>query len=136
MPHLTSIAGRHAADRERERAAQALLTHPDQHEQQSLARERLARTIRAHGIEVHARYDDVLGPERTLKVDCRLETCQSDQRLVYAILDDQHWQPDVRRFSRFNARYHVLRVRHRDTGALLAVVLSVPTCEVAQWEAA
>lgn len=136
MPHLTSIAGRHAADRERERAAQALLTHPDLIEQQALARERLARTIRAHGIEVHARYDDVLGSERTLKVDCRLASCENDQRLVYAILDDQRWRPDTHRISRFNARYHVLRVRHAGTGAALAVVLSIPNCEVTQWEAA
>lgn len=136
MPHLTSIAGRHAADRERERAAQALLTQPDVDEQQQLARERLARTIRNLGIEAHAHFDDVLGTERTLKVDCRLASCENDQRLVHAVLDDQHWRPDPRRISRYNARYHVVRVRHRDTGATLAIVLSIPNCEVTQWEAA
>lgn len=136
MPHLTSIAGRHAADRERERAAQALLTPPDDCELQAAARDRLARVIRMHGLEACARFEDVLGPERTLKVDCRLASCANDQRLVYAILDDQRWRPDDRKRSVISARYHVLRVRHRDCGAQLAVVIGIPNSEVTQWEAA
>lgn len=137
MPCTRSTAGRHAADRERERQAQALIAEDaERSELQQAARERLASALQFHGLEAHRRFEEVLGPDRTLKVDCRLESCANDQRLVYAILDSQGWMPDRRRLTRISARYHVLRVAHRVTGAALSVVLSLPNSEVEQWEAA
>lgn len=130
MVSTRSTAGRHAADRERERDA------AETRELQDAARERLASAIRYHSLDCHARFEEVLGPDRTLKVECRLASCANDQRLVYAIFDSQGWRPDERRISRINARYHVLRLVHAATKAKLCVVLSLPNAQVEQWEAA
>lgn len=128
-PNVTIAAKRLGAQlrAERETAIEA---------QQNTARECLARTIAQHGLAVHQHFESALGPERSLWVDCRLESRNTDQQLVYAILDEQGWRPDRDRLSRVNHRYDITRLKHASTNATLVVIIKLPMGEVGQWEAA
>ena len=121
MPHLTSIAGRHAADRERQRAALAAA------EVQTLvndsARESLRRAIAAHQIRVV----DVLRDGRhELRVQCGVDTCAHDSALVDAIITDFGFALDPSRISRFSERFEFVRLHNPATGAKVEVVIGRP----------
>jgi hypothetical protein len=125
----TTIAGRHAADvaRIRERRTQVA---------EEAARERLARSFRRHGLTAHPHFEPELGNERTLWVDCRLETGRTDHAHIYAILDTLGWKPDRARLSRYGERYDIVRLRHTETNAALVLIIKVPFGEVTPLEAA
>jgi hypothetical protein len=126
-PAVTSIAGRHEADVRRARLA------GHNHRQQD-AREDLERTIRRRGLQVVADWHGTAEP--ALAVKCRLEHAQDDRIWIYAALDSCGWQPDRTRLSRINARYDVLRLRHKDTAAPLMLVITNACGEVEAWEVA
>ena len=120
MPNITSIAGRHAADRERQRAnaaARALQAISDE------ARETLRRALAARGIRVV----DVLRPEGPeLHVRCGIETCAHDSQLVDAIITDHGFSLDPTRLSRFRDRFEFVRLHQPSSGAKVSVVISRP----------
>lgn len=120
MPNITSIAGRHAADRERQRAsaaARALQAISDE------ARETLRRALAARGIRVV----DVLRPEGPeLHVRCGIETCAHDSQLVDAIITDHGFALDPTRISRFRDRFEFVRLHQLSSGAKVSVVISRP----------
>lgn len=120
MPHLTSIAGRHAADRARQRAAAAA-------EARQLvsdaARETLRRTIAAHGIRVLDRLTDA-GHE--LRVQCSVDQCARDSELLDAIITDHGFALDPTRISRFRDRWELVHLHQPATGATVTVVISRP----------
>lgn len=134
MPDLRSTAGRHAADLARRRTADAATL--DARRLQDAAREALARAFRLRGLTVYPHFSPELEDERSLWVECRLASCREDHALVYAVLDDDGWQPDRERYSRVSARYEVLRLTHRGSGAKLALIVKIPTGIVAHWDAA
>lgn len=130
MPNITSIAGRHAADRERERHTELVnLFH-------HRAFEALDDALRAAGLKTHPHFAPQLHDERSLWVECRLATAQTDHERVYAVLDDMGWQPDRERLSRFRGAYDVVRLQHAETGARLVVIVRMPTGAMYPMEAA
>lgn len=122
-PNTHSVAGRHAADRVRARAAIVQAEHDDQ---QDHARRELDRTLRGFGLRTEPHFDPSLGTERSIFVWCRVPTARSDHELIYAILDDQGWRSDCARLSRHRQAYDVLRLVHQQTGATLVVIVKVP----------
>jgi hypothetical protein len=128
-PIRTTIAGRHAADVARIRERRM-------HTQGDAARERLARAFRRHGLTAHPHFEPELGNERTLWVDCRLDTGRTDHAHIYAILDTLGWRADPARLSRYGERYDVVRLRHTETNAALVLIIKVPYGEVTPLEAA
>ena len=131
MPHpsCTTIAGRHAADVARIRERRTVTV-------QDAARERVARSCRRHGLTTHAHFEPELGTERTLWVDCRLESSRMDHAHVYAILETLGWKPDRARLSRFGERYDIVRLLHAETNATLTLIIKVPYGDVTPLEAA
>jgi hypothetical protein len=128
-PAVTSIAGRHIADVRRARLSS------QQNNRQQDARETLERTIRRRGLQVVADWHGTVEP--ALAVKCRLEQAREDREWIYAALDTCGWQPDRTRLSRINAKYDVLRLRHKDTAAPLMLVITNPACvDVVAWDAA
>lgn len=121
MPHLTTVAGRHAADRARTAAAAEAATSKALTD--SAARETLRRAIAGHGIRVLdcLRAD---GPE--LHVKCGVDTCAQDSALVDAIITDQGYTLDPSRISRFRDRFEFVRLVQQGTGAKVSVVISRP----------
>ena len=121
MPHLTSIAGRHAADRERQRAEQAAAEARQLVDE--AARETLRRAIAAHGIRV---IEVLRDGGTTLSVRCGIDTCARDSELVDAIITDQGWTLDPKRLSRFRDRFELVRLHQPATGARTEVLISRP----------
>lgn len=121
MPHPTSIAGRHAADRERQRAASAAAEA--RHLVDEAARETLRRAIAAHGIRV---IEVLRDGGTTLSVRCGIDTCARDSELVDAIITDQGFALDPTRISRFRERFEFVRLHQPATGAKVTVVISRP----------
>jgi hypothetical protein len=134
MPHPTSIAGRHAADRQRARAAEAASAHIVDAQFEAAAV--LAFRLQRSGLQTCA---DIL-PHRpiepTLGVRCRIDHCEADHSLIYAILDELGWKTDPKRLSRVNARYDILRLVHAASGATLVLIITLPAYQVGAWEAA
>lgn len=121
MPHLTSIAGRHAADRARQRATQAAA---EAHQLVSdEAREALRRAIAAHGIRA---IDVLRDGTHELRVACGVVTCAQDSATVDAIITDQGFTLDPTRLSRFRDRFELVRLHQPATGAKVTVVISRP----------
>lgn len=121
MPHPTSIAGRHAADRIRQRAAQAAAAA--QQLVNEAARETLRRAIVAHGIRV---VEVLRDGEHQLSVRCGIDTCAQDSEVVDAIITDQGFALDPSRISRFRERFEFVRLHQPATGAKVTVVISRP----------
>lgn len=132
MPTLpcTTVAGRHAADARRARDAL------DRRELEDSAREQLAREFRSYGLTTFPHLQPELGIDRSIWVECRLASCAADRALVYAILDELHWQPDPARLSRIRQSHEVVRLRHRDTGATVVLIVKLPAEAPAPLEAA
>lgn len=137
MPSLTSTAGRHAADRERERAAQRAAA--DLFDIHSAARGLLARTLTTRGLRVFADHSKPGGHEPSIGVNCSVERSEHDQAIVTATLDELGWAPNPHRTSRFTHRYQTLRLHQPATGARVLLLVHVPNgvlIERNQWEAA
>ena len=91
--------------------------------------------MRRRGLQVVADWHGAAEP--ALAVKCRLEQAREDREWVYAALDTFGWQPDRTRLSRINAKYDVLRLRHKDTAAGMTLVITNPACvDVVAWDAA
>ena len=121
MLHPTTIAGRHTADRERERAARAAAEAKQLTD--DAARDALHRAIAARGIRVLDVLDD---GRHTLSIRCGIETCAQDGELVEAIVTDHGFRLDPARLSRFRDRFEHLRLRQEGTGAQLELLISRP----------
>ena len=134
MPHITSIAGRAAADRQRARAAEVATAKVEAAQQE--AREALARRFKAAGLHAFADITARPNVEPTLGVRCSITSCEQDHSLVYAILDELGWKTDVRRLSRINSRYDILRLVHVQTSAMLVLIITLPAYQISSWEAA
>ena len=127
-PAVTSIAGRHQADVRRARLS-------SQHNsRQQDAREEIEHTLRRRGLQVVADWHGAAEP--ALAVKCRLEQAREDREWIYAALDTFGWQPDPTRLTRINAKYDVLRLRHKDTAAGMTLVITNPVAEMVAWDAA
>lgn len=126
----TTVAGRHAAALRRQRARTDLQIAQD------LAREAFACAVSLHGLTVYRHFEAELGPERSLWIDCRVDSCAADHRLVYALLDEYGWQPDRTRLSRTSHRYDIVRLRHGTSDATLVVIIKLPVGGFMEWEAA
>lgn len=130
VPCTTTTAGRHEADRQRERE-RAVIEDAQEH-----ARRELDRALRSFGLTTHPHFEPGLEDERSLWVNCRLGTAQQDRELVYAILDDKGWGPDSTRLSRIRLSHDVLRLAHTKSGAQLVVIIKVPYAQITPLEAA
>lgn len=115
----TSIAGRHAADQRRVRAAQ------EEFEQQA-ARHELDAALRMHGLTTHPHFNPALGCDRTLWVSCRPACPRTDYDCVWALLDVLGWHPDPARLSRHRTFLDVMRIRHGESDARLCLIVKVP----------
>ena len=124
---IRSTAGRHAADRARERAAQD--GAHDQHE----ARAYLAHRIRTSGLPCFA--DLTLRPnvEPAIGVNVRVDRAVTDEALVFTLLDDCGWRIATGRHGQYG---HHLFCEHKQTGAELVLHVKLPRCEAPVWEAA
>ena len=129
-PALHTVAGRHAADQARLRAREAALARQD------AALQRLDRALRAHGLTTHPHFDRALGCDRSVWVNCRLDSANADHERIYAILDEHGWKPDRSRLSRFRQHLDVARIRHQDTDATLVFIVKVPSGATVPLEAA
>lgn len=127
---LTTVAGRHAADRERAVERETLT------DRQDAARHALDRELRSYGLSTRPHLHPALGIDRSIWVNCRLASAAADHAFIYAILDELGWQPDPARLSRTRQAYDVLRLRHAATGATLVLIVKVPFGEVTPLEAA
>jgi hypothetical protein len=134
MPHSTSIAGRHAADRQRARAADAVTAVTA--DAQFDARKALAYRLERAGLHTFADIIPRPNVEPTLALRCRVDSCEQDHARIYAILDEMGWKSDVNRLSRINHRYDILRLVHPATGATLVLIITLPAYQVSPWEAA
>jgi hypothetical protein len=134
MPHPTSIAGRHAADRQRARAAEAATATVES--AQFDARKALSYRLSHAGLHTFADIIPRPNVEPTLGLRCRLDRCEQDHALVYAVIDEMGWKTDVNRLSRINSRYDILRLVHVESAATLLLIITLPAYEVAKWEAA
>lgn len=121
MVQITSIAGRHAADRARDRALSAAAEAKRLIDDE--ARETLRRAIAGHGIRV---LDCLRGDGPELHVQCGVDTCAQDSALVDAIITDQGYTLDPSRISRFRDRFEFIRLVQEGTGAKVSVVVSRP----------
>ena len=130
MPRLTTVAGRHAADLFRARNHEAALALQD------AALHRLDVALRAFGLTTHPHFDRSLECDRSLWVNCRLDTARTDHERIYAILDEQGWKPDRSRLSRFRSHLDVARIRHQDSDATMVLIVKVPSGAVVPLEAA
>lgn len=133
-PPCTTIAGRHAADRQRER--DRAQQHEVQQDRQDHARRELDRALTQLGFTTHPHFERGLESERSLWVNCRVQAARTDHELVYAVLDAQGWRPDIARLSRLRQSHDILRLRHRATGASLVVIIKVPFGHIEPLEAA
>jgi hypothetical protein len=121
MPHLTSTAGRHAADLARKRAA--LTAAEARRLVDDEARELLRRALAARGLRVlNVLNDD--GPE--LSVRCGVESCAHDSDLIDAVVTDLGFTLDPHRVSRYRERFEYVRLINSATGARVAIVISRP----------
>lgn len=121
MPHLTSIAGRHAADRERQREASN--AERSQQELAGEARSALQRAIHQRGIRCFDVLDD---GEHLLSIRCGIETCARDSDVVDAVIEQQGFVLDRRRLGRYRDRFEFLPLVQERTGAKVGVVISRP----------
>jgi hypothetical protein len=121
MPHLTSTAGRHAADLARRRAAlnaaEARRLVDDE------AREQLRRSIAGRGISC---IDQLRDGEHQLFARCRVDTCFADGELIDALITDAGFELDPGRISRFRDRFEYIRLLNPATGARVVMVISRP----------
>lgn len=129
-PRCTTVAGRHAAQRRRERA------HQDEQAASSSALEQLADALARRGLQIHRHLAPELGNDRAIWVECRLDTCANDHALAYAVFDALGWRKDRALLSRTSARYDIVRLRHPDSEACVALIIKMPNGAVPQWEAA
>jgi len=121
MPHLTTVAGRHAADRARAQAATEAATRKSLTDE--AAREGLRAAIAGHAIRV---LDVLRDGAHELRVQCGVDTCARDSELVDAIITDQGFTLDPTRLSRFRDRFEFVRLLQPATGAQVTVVISRP----------
>lgn len=121
MPHLTSTAGRHAADLARRRAALAAADARRLVDDE--ARELLRRSLIAHGLRVLEVLNED-GPE--LSIRCGIETCAHDSELIDAVVTDLGYRLDPHRVSRYRERFEYVRLLNSATGARVAIVISRP----------
>jgi hypothetical protein len=103
---------------------------------QDKTRDQLAASCRRYGLTVNAHFQPELENERTLWVNCRAETRDTDHAHVYALLDEQGWKPDRERLSRYRQRHDIVRLRHADTDASLVLIIKVPFGSPSPLEAA
>jgi hypothetical protein len=137
MPHLTSIAGRHAADRARERATERAAQ--DRFEIHHSTRELLAHMLEKRGLRVFADHSRPGGHEPSIGVNCSVEQSERDQGVIVATLDELGWRPDPYRISRFQNRHESLRLHQPATGARVLLLVHIPSgvlLQTHQWEAA
>jgi hypothetical protein len=137
MPCITARPGRHAADRERERAAAQAAA--DLFEIHSAARGLLARTLTTRGLRVFADLSRPGGHEPSIGVNCSAERSEYDQAVLDATLDELGWQPDPYRTSRITHRYESLRLHQPASGARVLLLVHIPNgvlLQKHQWEAA
>lgn len=132
MNHLprTTVAGRHAADRER---ADALL---QRRVDQDAARASLDSALRVYGLRTIPHFHPGIGEDQSLWVDCRVASARADHQLIYAVLDEQGWTPDRARLSRHRVSHDVIRLRHGRTNAALVLIIKIPCGDVPELEAA
>lgn len=127
MPDLHSTAGRHAADRIRARDDAARAADRNQ------AKAHLATRLRHLGLVTFADLTERPNVEPSLAVNCRIETCEADRKLVYAVLDDCQWRIVAGRHLAYGDFLHCL---HTASAAELLIIVKVPNVEAPQWEAA
>lgn len=128
MPHLTSTAGRHAADLARRRALLAV-SESGQHQ----ARERLAARLRAHGLVAFADITPRPNVEPSISANCRLDNASNDETFVFALLDELGWRIA---YGRHRAYGHFLTLEHTASGAELLLIVKLPYAEIPRPEAA
>ena len=120
MPHLTTIAGRHAADLARRRAG-------DRTEfLRAEALRRLAASLRTLGLAVLSTHGN------NFSTRVRLEHALTDHSNAYALLDELGWRAD---WGRHGERSDALLLSHAETGARCWLVIHLPHGAPC-WEAA
>ncbi len=130
MPAITTTAGRHAADRQREHLAVDFAL------EQQAARAFLAHKLRAHGLVVFADTAERPNVEPSIAVNCRVDSCAADRETVYALLDETGWTKHPSRFARHNGYGDFVPLVHPTTRATCWLIVKVPSPRVPQWEAA
>jgi hypothetical protein len=130
MPAITTIAGRHAADRARAVAANRIEIAQDH------ARAGLDLAMRFHGLRTVPHFDPDPVDDRVLWINCRVGSVAADHALVYAVLDELGWRQNAARLSRHNARFDIVRLAHGPTAATVTVIIKMPTSEAPQWDPA
>lgn len=118
MPWIHSTAGRHAADRERERAAQR--AHQLQLELQHEARSQVARALKARGIRVLEVLED---GESQVHAHCSVDRVHSDSVLIDATLTEYGFEVDPSRLSRYRQYAETVYLRNPATGVRLVAVI-------------
>lgn len=121
MPRTTSIAGRHAADRERAAIEQARLAEVT--EAHNAARDALVRALRIRGFLVVERFSD---EDRSVHVTLGIESMREDELLVGAIVDSQGWRLATLPMSRYRDYIDNVWIRHVESGAEILLTTHRP----------
>jgi hypothetical protein len=124
-PH--TVAGRHAADRARERDSRPALVA------RRAAIDQLVTAIRAHGLPHFADLTARPNVEPGIGVNVRLDRITADEALVFALLDERGWRITTGRHGTYG---HHLFCVHEATGAEVVLHVKVPHAAVPQWEPA
>lgn len=121
MPHLTSTAGRHAADRERARLESA--RRAEVTASQDAARDALVRALRLRGLRVLSRFD---AEDRSIHVTLGVETMLADEQRVASIVEAAGWRLTTLRLSRYRDYIDNVWIVHVDTGAQILLTTHRP----------
>lgn len=97
------------------------------------ARREVDKVLRMHGIKTQPHFDDVgVGEEKTLYCKVEFATAIRQRTAIVGLLDQQGWNLDPERLSRATFALETIRVRHKQTGARMTVVVRIPTGEALQ----
>jgi hypothetical protein len=126
----TTIAGRHAADRQRARERAPL---PDP---KLAALEALAALLRKRPMRVFCDFHAAGGALPTIAAKVRLEYFFVDYVFIDAAVNDLGWRRNLTTSSRHTEKYDMRVLDHAASGARLLLIITLPHGEIEHVEAA
>lgn len=122
-PACTTIAGRHAADQQREIEREEAL------DRQNHARHEFDQVLRLHGLKTAPHFDVEPDEEKVLYVTVAFATARRERVTIAGLLEQKDWSADPDRLQRITFSLETLRLKHKPTGARMTVVIRIPTGE-------
>lgn len=126
MAHTAPSTGSGRQLSRRAAANQPQQLTPEQIAARDNARHEVDKVLKLHGLKTKPHFDEGPGEEKSLYVNVSFDGARRERATIVGLLEQQGWSPDPERLTRITFAIETIRVRHKQTGARMAVIVRVP----------